>query len=78
LERKMISLKLVQIGNSVGFVLPKEAASKLKVEKGDLVFLTESPDGYRISPYDPVFEKQMKAAERIMKKRRNVLRALAK
>ena len=74
----MISLKLVQIGNSVGFVLPKEAASKLKVEKGDVVFLTESPDGYRISPYDPFFEKQMKAAERIMKKRRDVLRALAK
>jgi len=74
----MISLKLVQIGNSVGFVLPKEAASKLKVEKGDVVFLTESPDGYRISPYDPAFERQMKAAERIMKKRRDVLRALAK
>jgi putative addiction module antidote len=77
-RNKMISLKLVQIGNSVGFVLPKEAASKLKVEKGDIVFLTESPDGYRISPYDPAFEKQMQAAERIMKKRRDVLRALAK
>ncbi len=74
----MISLKLVQIGNSVGFVLPREAVSKLKVEKGDVVFLTESPDGYRISPYDSAFEKQMKSAERIMKKRRNVLRALAK
>jgi len=74
----MLSLKLTQIGNSVGFVLPKEAASRLKLEKGDVVFLTESPDGYRISPYDPVFEKQMLAAERIMKKRRNVLRALAK
>jgi putative addiction module antidote len=74
----MISLKLVQIGNSVGFVLPKEAASRLRVEKGDVVFLTESPDGYRISPYDPAFEKQMRAAERIMKKRRDVLRALAK
>lgn len=74
----MISLKLVQIGNSVGFVLPKEAASKLNVEKGDVVFLTESPDGYRISPYDPTFEKQMKVAERIMKKRRSVLRVLAK
>ncbi len=74
----MLPLKLVQIGNSVGFVLPKEAALKLKVEKGDVVYLTDSPDGYRISPYDPEFEKQMKAAERIMKKRRRVLRALAK
>ena len=74
----MISLKLMKIGNSLGVVLPKEAASRLKVEKGDVLFLTESPDGYRISPYDPAFEKQMKAAEHIMKKRRNVLRALAK
>ena len=74
----MITLKLMQLGNSVGFVLPKEAALRLKVEKGDVIFLTESPEGYRISPYDPAFEKQMKAAERIMKKRRNVLRALAK
>jgi putative addiction module antidote len=74
----VLSLKLMQIGNSVGFVLPKEAAARLKVEKGDVIYLTETPEGYRISPYDPAFEKQMKAAERIMKKRRNVLRALAK
>ncbi len=74
----MLSLKLTQIGNSVGFVLPKEATSRLKVEKGDLVYLTESPEGYRITPYDPAFEQQMLIAERIMKKRRNVLRALAK
>jgi putative addiction module antidote len=59
-------------------VLPKEAASRLKVEKGDMVYLTESPDGYRISPYDPAFEKQMLAVGQIMKKRRNVLRSLAK
>ena len=74
----MITLKLTQIGNSVGFVLPKEAASRLKLEKGDVVYLTESPDGYRISPYDPGFEKQMQAADGIMKKRRSVLRVLAK
>ena len=74
----MLALKLIQIGNSVGFVLPKEAASRLKVEKGDMVYLTESPDGYRISPYDPAFEKQMLAVGQIMKKRRNVLRSLAK
>lgn len=74
----MLSLKLMQIGNSVGFVLPKEAAARLKLEKGDVVYLTETPDGYRITPYDPAFEKQMPTAERIMKKRRNVLRELAR
>ncbi len=74
----MLALKLTKIGNSIGIILPKEAISRLKVEKGDVVFLTEAPGGYQISPYDPAFEKQMQAAERIMKKRRNVLRALAK
>lgn len=74
----MFALKLTQIGNSVGFVLPKEAATRLRIGKGDFVFLTESPDGYRITPYDPAFAKQARAAERIMKKRRNVLRALSK
>ncbi len=74
----MISLKLTQVGNSLGFVLPKEAAARLKVEKGDVVFLTEATDGYRITPYDPAFEQQMESAERIMKKRRKVLRVLAK
>ncbi len=74
----MLALKLTQIGNSVGFVLPKEAITQLKVEKGDIVYLTEAPDGYRLTPYDPEFETQMSAAERIMKKRRKILRALSK
>ena len=71
-------LKLTQIGNSVGVILPKEILARLKVEKGDTVFVTESPDGVRITPNDPTFETQMTAARKIMKKRRNVLKELAK
>lgn len=74
----MIALKLTQIGNSVGFVLPKEAQARLRVEKGDTVFLTESPDGFRLTPYTPEFERQMTVARSIMKRRRNALRELAK
>lgn len=74
----MLALKLTQIGNSLGFVLPKEAAARLKLDKGDTVYLTEAPDGYRLTPYDPAFDRQMAVAERIMKNWRNVLRALAK
>ena len=74
----MFTLKLTQIGNSLGVVLPKEALAKLKIEKGDTVFLTETPDGFRVTTYDPVFEGQMTAARKIMKRRRNVLRELAK
>ncbi|MBI1867358.1 MAG: AbrB/MazE/SpoVT family DNA-binding domain-containing protein [Methylocystis sp.] len=69
--------KVTQIGNSTGVILPKEAAARLKVGKGDSVFLTETPDGYAITPYDPGFEAQMQAARRGMARYRNALRKLA-
>jgi putative addiction module antidote len=74
----MFALKLTQIGNSVGVILPKEILSRLRLEKGDTVYATEAPDGFRITPHSPDFEKQMKAARAIMKKRRAALRELAK
>jgi len=49
-----------------------------KVEKGDSIFVTETPEGLAITAHDPAFEEQMKAAQAITKKRRNVLRELAK
>jgi putative addiction module antidote len=74
----MLKLKLTRIGSSVGVILPKEALSRLKVEKGDSVFLTEDKDGFRITPFDPEFEKAMDSARKVMKRRRNALRELAK
>ncbi|HUZ90898.1 MAG TPA: AbrB/MazE/SpoVT family DNA-binding domain-containing protein [Methylocella sp.] len=73
-----MKLKITPIGNSFGVILPKEALAKLKVTGGDAVFLTETPDGFRITPYDPDFEAQMNAAKGVMKRRRNALRELAK
>ena len=74
----MSALKLTQIGNSVGVILPKEVLVRLKLTKGDTVYLTENPDGVTLTPSDPTFEEQINAARTIMKKRRNVLRELAK
>jgi len=71
-------LKLTKIGNSVGIVLPKEALLRLHVGAGDAVFLTESPEGYRLTPYDPEFERQLNAARKVMKRRRTALHELAK
>jgi putative addiction module antidote len=68
---------VTKIGNSTGVILPKEAVARLKVKKGDSVFLTETPDGYTITPYDPDFEDQMMAARRGMSEYRNALRELA-
>ena len=74
----MIELKLTAIGNSVGVVLPKEALARLKVAEGDTLYITETPDGYRLTPHDPAFEAQMVAARKIMKKRRAALRELTR
>jgi putative addiction module antidote len=74
----MLKLKVTKIGNSLGVVLPKEALARLKVEQGDALFLTEAPDGYRISLYDEELGVQLAEAREIMRKRRNALRELAK
>ena len=75
----MLDLKVRKVGNSLGVVLPREAASRMNVRDGDTLFLTETPDGgYRITPYDPDFNVKMKKVEDIMHRYRNTLRALAK
>jgi len=75
----MIALKLRKIGNSLGVVLPKEALASLKAYEGDVIYLTDSPDGgFRITPLDEAFANQFKKAEQIMREDRDVLRELSK
>jgi len=74
----MLVLKVHKVGNSLNLRLPREAASRLRVSEGDIVYLTESAEGgYQVTPYDPEFESQMELAEEGMKDYRNTLRALA-
>jgi len=74
----MHMLKLTQIGNSVGVILPKEMLGRLKVEKGDTIFVTETPHGYAVTPYDPAMEEQLAAGREFMKEFRDTFHALAK
>jgi putative addiction module antidote len=74
----MHTLKLTQIGNSVGAIFPKEMLAQLRLEKGDEFYVTETPDGLRITVHNPEFEEQMRIGRDIMKERRAVLRELAK
>lgn len=73
-----MQLKLTKIGNSIGMVLPKEIRDRLKLGAGDTVYLTETPEGYKISPYDEEFASQMEVARKVMKKHRAALHELAK
>jgi putative addiction module antidote len=71
------AVKITTIGNSVGIILPKEVLLKLKVAKGDSLYLVDTPEGVTLSPYDQDFAEEMEAAKRVMKKNRDVLRRLA-
>jgi putative addiction module antidote len=72
------TLKITKIGNSAGIILPKEVLARLRAGVGDTLFLTEAPDGVRLSAADPSFAAKMELAEQIMREDRDILRVLAK
>ena len=72
------SLKITRIGNSAGVVLPKELLAKLRAGVGDTLYVSETPDGIRITAADPAFAAKMALAEQIMREDRDILRVLAK
>lgn len=71
-------LKLIKIGNSTGVILPKEVLARLRVEQGDALSVSDSPDGVTLRRHDGGFEEQMAMAREVMARRRNALRELAK
>ena len=74
----MNALKLAQIGNSVGVILPTELPARLGVGKGDTIYAIDQPDGVRLTTAAPDFAAQMEVARKLMKRWRNVLRELAR
>jgi putative addiction module antidote len=71
------AVKIMAIGNSVGIVLPREVLAKLKVTKGDSLYLVDTPEGVQLTPYDQDFIEEMEVARQVMKENRDVLRRLA-
>jgi putative addiction module antidote len=74
----MLSAKIRRIGNSLGATLPKEVLDRMKVSEGDVIYLTETPGGFQITPYDEEFSKSLEAFGRAHKRYRNAFRELAK
>lgn len=73
----MATVKLTTIGNSIGVILSKEILARLHVEKGDNLYVIQTPNGIELTPYDPVFAKQVDMAEEIIRENRDVLKKLA-
>lgn len=72
-----MELKVTTIGNSTGIILPKELLEKLRIGKGDKLYVSETPSGIELSPYNTEFAEQMDIAESMMREDRNVLKKLA-
>jgi len=74
----MTALKLTQIGNSVGVILPKDVLARLKLEKGDTVFVTDAANGVTLTPYDPALDEQLDEGRKFMREYRDTFHQLAK
>ena len=74
----MSALKLTRIGNSVGVILPKEVLGRLKLAKGDTVFVTDAPNGVMLTPYDPALDEQLEMGREFMREYRDTFHQLAK
>lgn len=72
-----MQVKITQIGNSKGIILPKEVLESLDLEKGDALWISKTPEGYSLSPYDPAVAEQIRVGREIMKEYRDTLKALA-
>lgn len=74
-----MKIEIKKIGNSTGVILPKELLARLQLEQGDVLFVTELPEGgFKLVPRDPTFERGMEIARKAMRTYRNALRELAK
>lgn len=69
--------KITAIGNSLGIILSKEMLTRLRLGKGDRVYVSESPQGLILQPYTDTIAAQMEVAELVMREDREVLKKLA-
>jgi len=51
--------------------------TRMKVERGDLLHVVETPDGFLLTPYDPKVAAQVEAGRAFMKQYRDAFKALA-
>lgn len=72
-----MELKVTQIGNSMGSVFPKEMLAKMKVDKGDVIHVVETPDGFLLTPYNPAVKEQLDIGLEFIKEYRTTFKVLS-
>ncbi len=67
-----------KIGNSYGVIIPKADLDRMGVTEGDALYLVNTPDGVRLTPYSPELAEVMDATRDYMNRHRDALKELAK
>ena len=73
----MSVLKVTNIGNFVGVILPEEILERLRVKRGDTLYAVETKNGIELTANDPAVAQQMEVADRVMREDHEALRKLA-
>jgi putative addiction module antidote len=74
-----MKIEIKRIGNSEGFILPRELMQRLGLKRGQELHIVELPGGgFQALPYDPEFAKTMEIVDEIIDEYRDTLSALAK
>jgi len=73
----MSILKVTNIGNSVGVILPDEILERLRVKRGDSPYAVETKNGIELTANNSALSEQMEIAERVMLEDQEALRKLA-
>jgi putative addiction module antidote len=74
-----MKIEIKRIGNSEGFILPRELIRRLGLKRGQELHIVElAGGGFQVLPYDPDFAKTMEIVDEIIDEYRDTLSALAK
>ena len=72
-------VQIQKIGDSLGFILPKDLLARLDLKDGDKMHVVEQTErGVKLSPYDPKHAKVMGIARQVMDEYKDTFRELAK
>ena len=78
-RRQAVKIEVKKIGNSDGFILPREVMQRFDIKRGQQFHVTDlAGGGFQFTPYDPDFEATLEIADEIMDEYRDTLATLAK
>ncbi len=72
------TVRVRKVGNSLGILLTKDVIEVLGVSEGDQLFAVRTPDGIRLTPFDPDFATAIESTRDYMRRHRDAMHELAK